>query len=176
MGQEELDHPAIDQLSSTPEILRLAMASLTDEQTMWKPAPDRWSIAEILEHLSHVEGHYFRAAVDRVLSGDPAGVEPYDQEAYAASGTYSGREPEESFAHWEEQREDNVDFLRDVLEERKLPRSGRHPVLGVVTVEDLLNEWAFHDIGHVRQILELARAILYYPKLGAFQVQYKVAP
>jgi hypothetical protein len=143
---------------------------------MWKPAPDRWSIAEILEHLSHVEGHYFRAAVDRVLSGDPAGVEPYDQEAYAASGTYSGREPEESFAHWEEQREDNVDFLRDVLEERKLPRSGRHPVLGVVTVEDLLNEWAFHDIGHVRQILELARAILYYPKLGAFQVQYKVAP
>jgi hypothetical protein len=170
------EHTAIDHLSSTPEILRLAMAGLTDEQTLWKPAPERWSVAEILEHLSHVEGHYFRAAVDRVLSGDPAGIEPYDQEVYSAAGTYSGREPEESFAHWEEQREDNVEFLREIAEERKLGRSGIHPALGMVTIEDLLNEWAFHDIGHVRQILELVRAILYYPKLGAFRVQYSVAP
>jgi hypothetical protein len=180
MGQEELEHTAIDHLGSAPEILRLVMAGLTDEQTLWKPAPGRWSVAEILEHLSHVEAHYFRAALDRLLSGDASGlepgIEPYDQEAYAAAGTYSGREPEESFAHWEEQREDNVEFLRDVLEERKLGRSGRHPELGLVTVEDLLNEWAFHDLGHVRQILELTRAILYYPKLGPFQVQYKVAP
>jgi hypothetical protein len=176
MPQEELEHSAIDHLSSTPEILRLVMAGLTDEQTMWKPAHDRWSVAEILEHLSHVEGHYYRAALDRILSGDPTGIEPYDQEVYAATGAYSGREPEESFAHWEEQREDNVDFLSELLEERKLGRSGLHPALGVVTVENLLNEWAFHDLGHVRQILELVRAILYYPNLGAFQVQYKTSP
>jgi hypothetical protein len=31
-------------------------------------------------------------------------------------------------------------------------------------------------MGHVRQILELVRAVLYYPKLGPFQAQYKVAP
>ncbi len=176
MSQAEFEHPAIDHLAASPEILRMAMAGLTEEQTLWKPAPDRWSIAEILEHLSHVEAHYFRAALDTLLAGGGAEIQPYDQEEYAASGTYFGREPEESFAHWEEQREDNVEFLTGNLFEKKLKQEGRHPTLGAVTVEDLLNEWAYHDIGHLRQILELVRAALYYPKLGAFQVQYKSAP
>jgi hypothetical protein len=172
----EFEHVALDHLSASPEILRLAMAGLSEEQTLWKPAPDRWSIAEILEHLSHVEAHYFRAAFDALLSSGSAEVEPYDQNVYAAEGRYSGREPEESFAHWEEQREDNVEFLREALNGRNLARTARHPELGPVSAEDLLNEWAFHDLGHVRQILELTRAALYFPKLGPFQVQYKVAP
>jgi uncharacterized damage-inducible protein DinB len=171
------EHPAIDHLSATPEVLRLVMAGLTEEQTLWKPAPGRWSVAEILEHLSHVEGHYFRAALD-VLLGESEGGEiaPYDQNAYDAAGTYSGREPEESFAHWEEQREDNVEFLLESLNARNLSRTAKHPELGPVTPEDLLNEWVFHDLGHVRQIIELVRAAMYYPKLGPFQAQYKVAP
>src|ERR1700712_4534787 len=60
MPPQELEHPALDQLAATPEILRILMASVTDEIALTKPAPDRWSIAEVLEHLSHVEGHMFR--------------------------------------------------------------------------------------------------------------------
>jgi uncharacterized damage-inducible protein DinB len=176
MAKKEFEHTAIDHLSSTPEVLRLVMAGLSEEQTRWKPAADRWSVAEILEHLSHVEGHYFRAALDTILCGDEALIEPYDQEAYAAKGTYAGREPEESFAHWEEQREDNVELMRTTFEAEALKRTAKHPVLGSFTAEDLLNEWALHDLGHVRQILELVRAVMYYPKLGPFQAQYKVAP
>jgi hypothetical protein len=176
MGKSEFEHTAIDHLSSTPEVLRLVMAGLTEEETLRKPAADRWSVAEILEHLSHVEGHYFRAALDTLLCGDDALIEPYDQAVYAAQGMYSGREPEESFAHWEEQRENNVELMRTTLDAEALTRTARHPELGDFTVEHLLNEWALHDLGHVRQILELVRAILYYPKLGPFQVQYKVAP
>ena len=176
MAKKEFEHTAIDHLSSTPEVLRLVMAGLTEEQTLWKPAADRWSVAEILEHLSHVEGHYFRAALDSIICGDDALIDAYDQDAWAAKGTYAGREPEESFAHWEEQREDNVELLRTTLDEEALQRRARHPQLGSFTAENLLSEWALHDLGHVRQILEVARAVLYYPKLGPFQAQYKVAP
>lgn len=172
----QFEHPAIDQLSSTPEVLRLVMAGLTEEQTLWKPGPDRWSVAEILEHLSHVEAHYFRAAMDAVLGEGNAEIEPYDQNVHDAAGTYADREPEESFAHWEEQREDNVEFLTENLSARNLRNFARHPELGPVTAEDLLNEWAFHDLGHVRQIAELVRAAMYYPKLGPFQAQYRIAP
>jgi hypothetical protein len=171
----KLEDPAIDHLAVTPEVLRLLMGGLSDEDARWKPASDRWSVAEILEHLSHVEGHYFRSALDRMLAGKDAGIEPYDQEAYAAAGTYTNREPEESFAHWEEQREENVDFLRE-LDAVAIARTARHPVLGIVSVENLLSEWAFHDLGHVRQITELVRARMYYPKLGPFQAQYQVHP
>ncbi|MDE3196801.1 MAG: DinB family protein [Acidobacteriota bacterium] len=175
MAKTEFEHPAIDQIAATPEILRLMMGPVSDAQARWKPAADRWSIAEVLEHLSHIEGHYFRAGVEAMLTGSDPAVEPYDQKAWEAEGAYAGRDPEESFAHFEEQREGNVQFLRD-LEINDLPRSGRHPGVGKVTIGDYLNEWALHDLGHIRQIAELIRAQLYFPGLGGYQSHYTVRP
>ncbi len=162
-------------MESTPEILRLLMQGITTEQTRWKPEPDRWSLAEILEHLSHVEGHYFRAAVDALVTHHDAEIVPYDQNVYAAQGTYAGREPEDSFDHFEEQREDNIAFLNG-LSLQAADRAGRHPELGAITLSNVLNEWAFHDLGHIRQIAELVRAIRYFHEMGAFQTQYRIHP
>jgi len=175
MAKTEFEHPAIDQIAATPEILRLMMAPVSEEQSRWKPAPDRWSIAEILAHLSHVEGHYFRAGVELMLTKDDPAVEPYDQKVWDAEGAYRDRDPEESFAHFEEQRENNVTFLRE-MEPHSLVRAGRHPEVGKVTVGDYLNEWALHDLGHVRQIAEVIRAQLYYPGVGAYRSHYTVNP
>ena len=38
--------PAVGQLEATPEILRGLMRELTEEDARWKPAPDRFSVAE----------------------------------------------------------------------------------------------------------------------------------
>src|SRR5262249_26558863 len=97
--------PGLRQLESTPEILRLLMEGLSDDDTKWKPAPNRFSIAEVLEHLSHVEGHCFRSRIERMVEEDNPAIEEYDQEALFAAGQYSGREAEDSFDHFEEQRE-----------------------------------------------------------------------
>src|SRR5258708_786600 len=134
MPPHELEHPALDQLAATPEILRIMMASVTDEMAITKPAPDRWSIAEVLEHLSHVEGHLFRLRLDQILAQDGADVEAYDEKELDAAGTYSGNEAEESFAHWEEQRDEAVELIR-TLDATRLQRTGRHPTLGVFTIE-----------------------------------------
>jgi hypothetical protein len=167
--------PGVDQLESTPEILRLLMGGLSEEDTQWKPAANRWSIAEVLEHLSHVEGHCFRTRVERMVSENNPAIEPYDQEAYFAAGQYSGREAEDSFDHFEEQRELNLEYLHE-LPATAASRTGAHPELGVMTVSNLMNEWAFHDLGHIRQIAEIIRALKYYPNMGPLQSQYKVNP
>jgi hypothetical protein len=167
--------PGMSHLESTPEILRLLMEGLSEEEARWKPAPDRWSIAEVLEHLSHVEGHCFRSRVERIMTEDLPALETYDQNALSALGQYSGREPDESFAHFEEQREDNLTFLLS-LEPADLPRRGRHPVLGDITIAHLLHEWAFHDLGHIRQISELIRARTLYPGMGPMQQEYEIHP
>jgi hypothetical protein len=39
-----------------------------------------------------------------------------------------------------------------------------------------LNEWALHDLGHVRQLAELVRAQLYYPEIGPFRADYNLKP
>lgn len=175
MAAKKLDHPAIDQLAATPDIMRALLTSISGEQAYWKPTPDRFSIAELLEHLSHIESRCFRGRIDRILEAEDAAVEPYDQNAYYAQGAYSNRDAEESMAHWEEQREDNVEFLRS-LEPDMLARRARHAILGEITVENILNEWALHDLGHVRQMAELVRTQLYYPGIGPFQAEYKLKP
>jgi hypothetical protein len=155
MAAKTLDHPALDQMAATPDIFRALLAGISDTQAYWKPTPDRFSISELLEHLSHIE--------------------PYDQNAYYAEGAYSNRDAEESLAHWEEQREDNLEFLRS-LDPKVLSRTARHTVLGQFTLANLLNEWALHDLGHVRQLAELVRAQLYYPEIGPFRVEYNLKP
>ena len=168
------DLPGLGQLEATPQIFRLLLEDITDEEAMWKPAADRFSIAELLEHLSHVEGHFYRSAADAILSGEGQ-IEPYDQNEYFRAGTYTSRDPEDSFDHWEEQRDENIEFLRGLRVE-PAEVSAPHPELGKVTLSQLLNEWAIHDLGHIRQVAELVRAIRYYPGLGPMQQQYTVQP
>ena len=167
--------PGLGQLQVTADILRMLMEGLSVEDTVWKAGPDRFSIAETLEHLSHAEGHCFRERVERMVEEDNPALEVYDQEAHFASGQYSGRTAEDSFDHFEEQRELNVEYLSE-LPDSAADRSGRHPELGEITVSHLLNEWAFHDLGHIRQIAEIVRALKYYPHMGPFQGAYKIHP
>ncbi len=63
---------------------------------------------------------------------------------------------------------------RSVATLRYLPasagaRTGQHAKLGTITVNEQMNEWAFHDLGHIRQIAELYRTRAFYEKSGPFQ-------
>ena len=166
---------AIAQLEATPGILRALLDGLTPAQTQWKAVPDRFSIAEVIEHLSHAEGHAFRDRIERMVQEDNPTLQEYDQNAFAAAGQYSGRDAEDSFDHWEDQREDAVEYLRS-LPEITGARKAVHENLGSITVSEQLNEWAFHDLGHIRQIAEIVRTILFYPHMGPFRAEYTVKP
>ncbi len=167
--------PGLTQLQSTPELFRILLDGLTEAEASWKPAPDRWSIAEVIEHLSHVEGHGFRSRIDQMMQEQTPEIKEYNQETFSAAGQYSGRNVEDSFDHWEDQRETNVEYLRSLTPDC-LGRTGKHEIFGIITIADLLNEWAFHDLGHVRQVTELLRSYRYYPHLGPFQPIYHVNP
>ncbi len=167
--------PGLSQLESTPEILRILFEELSEEEASWKPAPDRWSIAEVMEHLSHVEAHGFRARIDQMMEQETPQLKEYNQEVLAAAGQYSGRDFEDSFDHWEDQRETNVEYLSS-LAPAVLGRTAQHETFGLITISDLLNEWAFHDLGHIRQLMELIRSFRYYPHMGPFRSIYHVHP
>jgi hypothetical protein len=62
------------------------------------------------------------------------------------------------------------------LSDGALGRAGQHASIGRITLSDLLHEWAFHDLGHIRQISELYRSAAFYPKMGAFKTFYTVKP
>src|SRR5690349_5442669 len=106
--------PCLDLLAATPEILRGLMVELSDEDARWKPSPDRFSVAEVLAHLSHSEGHCYRLRLDRFLKEERPELEPDDASFHY--DLYRDADPEDAFDHFEEQRETNIELLRTLLE------------------------------------------------------------
>ena len=165
--------PCLDLLEATPEMLRGLMAGLSDEDARWKPAPNRFSVAEVLAHLSHSEGHCYRMRLDRFMSESLPEFEPDDAQMYL--DLYRDVDPEDAFDHFEEQRESNIAYLRD-LPSAAGQRKALHREYGKITLSEMLHEWALHDLGHVRQIAELVRARKYLAGAGAMGRSYKLNP
>lgn len=165
--------PCLDLLEATPAILRGLMSEISDEDARWKPAPDRFSIAEVLAHLAHSEGHCYRARVDKFLSENVPEFEPDDAQMHLER--YKNADPEEDFGHFEDLRETNLELLRGLPEETGT-RKARHPTAGEITLSQMLHEWALHDLGHVRQIAELVRARKYQAGAGPLGEDYRLKP
>jgi hypothetical protein len=165
--------PCLDLLAATPGILRLLMREISDADARWKPSPDRFSIAEVLAHLSHSEGNCYRLRLDRFLAEDLPILEPDDAQMWL--DRYRDANPDAEFDGFEAQRETNVKFLRG-LPASAGDRAAMHKELGEVTLAQMLHEWALHDLGHVRQIAELVRARKYAAGAGPFGKSYRLKP
>jgi hypothetical protein len=167
------DLPCLDLLEATPEILRGLMTGISEEDARWKPAEDRFSIAEVLAHLSHSEGHCYRARVDKFLAQEMPELEPDDAQMHLER--YKKADPEEDFGHFEEQRETNIELLRG-LPAAAAKRKAKHLAAGTITLSQMLHEWALHDLGHIRQIAELVRARKYLAGAGPLGKDYDLKP
>jgi hypothetical protein len=165
--------PCIDQLEATPAILRGLMAELSDEDVRWKPSPGRFSVGEVLAHLSHSEGHCYRARLDRFMAEERPEFEPDDAQFHLE--LYRNADPEDAFDHFEEQRETNVEFLRE-LPDGSGERVALHKAAGPITLVNMLHEWVMHDLGHVRQIAELVRARKHLAGAGPLGRDYQLKP
>jgi hypothetical protein len=165
--------PCLDLLEETPGILRGLMTEISEEDARWKPAEDRFSIAEVLAHLSHSEGHCYRLRIDRFLAEELPAFEADDAQMYL--DLYRNGDPEEDFSHFEEQRETNIELLRGLPADAG-NRRARHSEAGEITLAQMLHEWAMHDLGHVRQIAELVRARKYLAGAGPLGKSYQLKP
>jgi hypothetical protein len=165
--------PCLELLEATPAILRGLMCELSDEDARWKPAPDRFSVAEVLAHLSHSEGHCYRMRVDRFMNEAEPEFEPDDAQLHL--DIYRNADPEDAFDHFEEQRETNIEFLRNLTADDGA-RTALHRAAGPITLAEMLHEWAMHDLGHIRQVAELVRARKYLAGAGPLGKEYQLKP
>ena len=165
--------PCLKFLKATPEILRALITELNEEDARWKPAPERFSVAEVLAHLSHSESDCYRMRLDRFMAETRPQFEPDDAQMYL--DLYRGADPKKAFDNFERQRKTNLEFLRD-LPDSAGERVALHREFGEITLAQMLNEWALHDLGHIRQIAELVRARKYEAGAGPMAVSYHLKP
>ena len=158
--------PAISLLEKTPRLLETMLCDLPGELLHWKPAPERWSISEVLAHLAALEQVYAERALRMVAEDSPA-LAKYDLAGAVARGEYSRGSAGEHLALFTRTRRSTLALLVG-LPASAGARTGVHSELGTITLTEMLNEWANHDLGHIRQIAELYRAHAFHPYSGPF--------
>jgi len=136
--------------SSTPARLTKLMRRATRQKLKRKPAPGKWSVNEIVAHLSETEivvGYRIRA-----IAGAPGTpIQPFDQDAWAVAGNYAARDGKQSLALFRAVREANLEWLRRLRPEQwKL--CGMHAERGEESIETTVRMIAGHDLNHLRQV------------------------
>ncbi len=159
-------------LTSTSEKLRREIAAMSPQEMKTRPAPNKWSVQIILAHLEDLEENYMRARVKPMLERDTPTLLPFDQEARVVEMHYDRKDPRRTLASFTRKRQANLKRLRR-LRPAHLNCKGMHGTVGEITLGELLHEWAFHDLGHLKQILEIKRYAL-HPRIGNMKAFYRL--
>jgi hypothetical protein len=126
--------------------------------------PGEWSANEVLGHLIEADRRGFVGRVRSILSQDRPTFVPWDQPAVSAARRDMDRDPEALVAEFLVQRDADLRLVAS-LETDALERCGVHPVVGELSVSDLLHEWVHHDREHLAQMLALTQAFV-FPAMG----------
>ncbi|MCP3961494.1 MAG: DinB family protein [bacterium] len=144
----------VNRMEATGRILADLFAGVGDEELRWKPAPERWSMLEVLVHLWDEEKDDFRHRLALTLD-DPAREWPaIDPEGWVRERRYNERDPAEALAGFRHERAASLAWLRG-LDEPVWDSAHEHPALGVLRAGDLLAAWTAHDLLHIRQLSNL---------------------
>lgn len=136
--------------AATAETLRQLIKGLSTLELRRRPAPEKWSVNEIIAHLA--DGEIVGAFRMRFILGSPGSpVVAYDQDQWVTSGHYDKREPQKSVELFRVLREANLALLES-LEPEQWKRYGMHSERGEESIEHMVRLFAAHDVSHLRQI------------------------
>lgn len=133
-------------LKTTPARWTDLAQSLPAAALTTRPAPNEWSAVECLQHLIDID-KVFRFRLEAFLKGNDFPAFNPDEEGSQVSGQ---SDPTDLAAEFARQRLESL-YALDAVTERDFERTSRHSELGLVTLRQMLNEWAAHDLNHTMQ-------------------------
>jgi hypothetical protein len=164
---------AVEYLDQTSKEFRTAVEGLTEEQWKFKPAPERWSIAETAEHIAHTEETIWQLVREKLMKSPPTPdrrgeTKEKDEtilkavpdrsrkfqapERLQPTGRWSSRE--EVIKAFESARAAEIAFLKETKEDMR-SRFEEHPFLKTLDAYQWLLLNGAHGKRHTAQILEV---------------------
>jgi uncharacterized damage-inducible protein DinB len=149
MANAEGQDPIKVQSTTNKKIARL-IKGVPNAKLRERPAPEKWSVAEIVAHLADVEiaiGWRLRF----ILGAPGTPVQAYDQNAWVIAGHYEKRDPRKSIELHRVVREANLALLKS-LSPDQWKHYGQHAERGQESIEHMVRMVAGHDLNHLGQI------------------------
>jgi hypothetical protein len=142
--------------AATPAKLERLIRGVPARKLRKRPAPGKWSVAEILAHLA--DGEIVVGWRMRQILGAPGiTLQPFDQDVWAAAGHYDKREAHKSVAQFRAAREGNLALLKSLTPEQ-WKHFGMHAERGKESIEHIVRMHAGHDINHLKQVERILAA------------------
>ncbi len=150
------DRDPLEVLAATPAALRDALDRIGPALLDAREASDKWSTRMVFAHLADSElAGAFRLRM--MLAHDRPAVASYDQDLWANSLGYENADPVESIDRFAALRRSNL-RLWDATPDR-LARVSVHAERGEESVDRMRRLYAGHDLGHLRQLDRIRRAV-----------------
>ena len=140
-------------LEATPKRLRAIVQQTPSETLRRRPAPGRWSGAEIIAHLADAE-IVASWRIRAVLGHNGAPLQAFDQDEWATNLAYEKADASESVDLFEATRVANLRLL-DRVDPKLHENYGMHSERGKETISHLIRLYAGHDLNHLAQLEQL---------------------
>lgn len=134
-------------LETTPQRWIQLASMLPPDLFQRKPAPKEWSAYDCLRHIVDTERSVFPARVGYLLRGEDFPAYHPEKEGKERKSTPT---PVELAGEFAQLRTGSLALLSKVNED-DLSRTSRHQELGMVTLGEMIHEWAGHDLMHTVQ-------------------------
>ncbi|MEZ4863644.1 MAG: DinB family protein [Caldilineaceae bacterium] len=144
-------------LAATAPSLQAELAALPEPLTRFCPAPGAWFINEVIGHLIETEERGFGGRIRRLLAQADYVCQPWDPDQVARERHDDQKLAADLLQEFAAIRAANLRFV-PTLTPAQLTRTAQHPVVGILSVNDLLHEWVHHDHNHIKQILSNVQA------------------
>lgn len=128
-----------------------ALSTLTDAQALHRYAPDKWSVKQVIGHVSDSERVFSYRAL-RIARGDATPLAGFDENTYAAAGGFDARPFRSLLDEWRAVRAATL-ALFGGLEPAALTRRGTANG-ATISVRALAWILAGHEIHHVALLRE----------------------
>ena len=144
---------AIDNIAAAPARLRTAVRDLTDSQLDTPYRPGGWTVRQLVHHVadSHMNAYTrFRLA----LTEDNPTIKPYDEAAWAELPDMRAMRVDVSLDLLDRLHERMVFMLR-AIPATAFARPLTHPENGPMTIDALLNVYAWYGRHHTAHVTAL---------------------
>jgi DinB superfamily len=141
----------IDRYARGPALIDAALARVPKEVLQWRPAPDKWSVHQVVVHCGDSEVNSHMRIRYVVCEREPL-VVGYDENRWVREQDYHAHPLEPALAAMHAARANTVPLLQRLTDEQ-WKRFGRHTEhAGPYSAERWLELYAEHLEIHARQI------------------------
>ena len=146
-------HDLVSQMAGNGRRIQSLVESVSVDQARWKPAPDSWSILEVINHLFDEEKEDFRVRLDITLHHPDHAWPPIDPQGWVTARQYNQRDVAVSLAGFVEAREASLAWLNSLATPNW--EAVYEAPFGQITAGAIFASWVAHDLLHMRQLVEL---------------------